>query len=66
MSDELTLFLDFTHGGEAAAVKTRELGRGALIVCPKCGGKRLDLGGAHSPHFKAGVLVDCVGDEVGP
>lgn len=36
-----------------------------IIVCPKCGRVRMDLGGPHSPHFAAGnVKVDCVGDPV--
>lgn len=36
-----------------------------LIVCPDCGGFRLDLGGVHSPQLvREGVARDCTGREV--
>lgn len=33
-------------------------------TCRKCRRKRLALGGAHSPHWHLGKLIDCSGDEV--
>lgn len=35
-----------------------------LVKCLDCGHHRYNLGGAHSPHWRDGVLVDCVGREV--
>lgn len=41
---------------------------GQLMSCPKCGVKRLNLGGPHAARLTSRGLVDCVGDqvEVGP
>lgn len=37
--------------------------RGDLVSCPDCGG--LWFGGAvHAPHWRDGVLVDCLGRRV--
>lgn len=36
-----------------------------LATCAKCGRKRYDFEGAHSPHFTAEMrFIDCVGDLV--
>lgn len=46
--------------GQEGTVQVR---KGLVRICRKC--KRLRFGeGPHSPHWRAGVLVDCVGDEV--
>lgn len=38
--------------------------RSPLITCPKCRRPRRDLGGPHAPHWRAGILVDCVGEPI--
>lgn len=42
--------------------------RSRIVICPDCGGERLDLGGAHAPRYVVRhgrtVRVDCIGREV--
>ena len=35
-----------------------------LVRCKKCGGLRHDFPSAHSPQWRGGAIVDCVGDLV--
>lgn len=33
----------------------------ALVQCPDCGAMTFDSDHPHAPHFRDGVLVDCIG-----
>jgi hypothetical protein len=54
-----TVTLDFTGEQLARAPRT-------VVTCPACGVKRMASDGPHAPHFRAGALVDCVGQVLRP
>ncbi|PZR07064.1 MAG: hypothetical protein DI536_28830 [Archangium gephyra] len=37
----------------------------SIVRCPDCGGWRYDSPHPHSPHWRNGVQVDCIGRELG-
>lgn len=57
MNNEVT----FGYASEWAPILRGER-ESRVVVCPDCGGKRMDLGGPHAPRFNSeGHLVDCAG-----
>ncbi len=39
-------------------------GKRGVVVCPGCGALRRNFDTPHAPHWRNGVLVDCVGRPV--
>jgi hypothetical protein len=54
--------ITFSYAGDWAAILRGERPVSRVVVCPDCGGKRMDLGGPHAPRFNnENQLVDCAG-----